>query len=69
MQKNRTLTKLCLALAIGLLTASIAAVINLTATKSLAFSAGHVNQTAGQMISGSITGTNTTSICTPHYPC
>ena len=63
----------CLALVIGVLTVSIGTIIMLTASTSFALAPG--NQTGGKMMSGSMTGTNTTSgmmhvqVCTPHYPC
>jgi hypothetical protein len=75
MQKNRMFTKACLVLVIGLLAVSIGTIIKLSATASFALSVVSGNQTGGKMVSGSMTGTNTTSgitrvqVCTPHYPC
>jgi len=75
MQKNRMFTTACLALVIYELAVSIGTIIKLTATTSFALTGVPGNQTGGKMMSGSMTGTNTTSgmmhvqMCTPHYPC
>jgi hypothetical protein len=61
----------CLALVISVLAVS-GTIIKMTATTSFALTVAPGNQTGGKMMSGSMTGTNTTSgmqICTPHYPC
>ena len=75
MQKNRMFTMTCLALVICVLAVSIGTIVKLTATTSFALIVVPGNQTGGKMMSGSVTGTNTTSgmmhveVCTPHYPC
>jgi hypothetical protein len=72
MQKNRMSTMACLALVIGVLTVSIGTVVKLT---TFALNAAPGNQTGGKMMSGNMTGTNTTSgmmhvqLCTSSYPC
>jgi hypothetical protein len=59
----------CLALAICILAVSVDTIIKLTATTSFALVPG--NHMGGKILSGGMTGTNTTSsmMCTPHYPC
>ncbi|PWU81609.1 MAG: hypothetical protein DLM72_06095 [Candidatus Nitrosopolaris wilkensis] len=68
----------CLALVIGVLAVSIGTIVKLTdttATTSFAMTAAPGNQTGGKMMSGNMTGTNTTNgmmhvqICTSSYPC
>jgi hypothetical protein len=71
MQKNRMFTMACLALVIGILAVNIGTIIKLTATAPFALNAAAGNHAGGKIISGSMTGANTTSgmMCTPHYPC
>jgi phage-related tail fiber protein len=75
MQKNRISTMACLALVVGVLAVGIGTIVKLTANASFAMTAAPGNQTAGKMISGNMTGTNTTNgmmhvqICTSSYPC
>jgi hypothetical protein len=65
----------CLALVIGILAVSIGTIVKLTATTSLAMTEAPGNQTGGKMMSGNMTGTNSTNgmmhvqICTSTYPC
>jgi phage-related tail fiber protein len=75
MQKNRMSSMACLALVIGVLAVSIGTIVKLTATTSVALTAAPGNQTGGKMMSGNMSGTNTTSgmmhmqLCTSSYPC
>jgi hypothetical protein len=71
MQKNRMFTMACLALVICILAVSIGTIIKLTATTSFALTVAAGSHTGGKIMSGGMTGTNTTSgmMCTPHYPC
>jgi phage-related tail fiber protein len=75
MQKNRMSRMACLALVIGVLAVSIGTIVKLTATTSVALTAALGNQTGGKMMSGNMSGTNTTSgmmhmqLCTSSYPC
>ena len=49
----------CLALVIGVLAVSIGTIVKVTATTSFAMTAAPGNQTGGKMMSGNMTGTNT----------
>ena len=75
MQENRLYSMACLALVIGVLAVSIGTIVKLTVTTSFAMTAAPGNQTSGKMMSGNMTGTNTTNgmmhvqICTSTYPC
>jgi phage-related tail fiber protein len=74
-QENRISSMACLALVIGVLAVSIGTIVKLTVTISFAMTAAPANQTSGKMMSGNMTGTNTTNgmmhvqICTSTYPC
>jgi hypothetical protein len=65
----------CLAFVIGVLAVSIGTIVKLNATTSFAMTAAQGNQTGGKMMSGNMTGTNSTNgmmhvqICTSTYPC
>jgi phage-related tail fiber protein len=75
MLKNRISTMACLALVISVLAVGIGTIVKLTADTSFAITAAPGNQTGGKMMSGNMTGTNTTNgmmhmqICTSSYPC
>ncbi|HET7147520.1 MAG TPA: hypothetical protein VFI73_03390 [Candidatus Nitrosopolaris sp.] len=74
MQKNRMSKIACIALA-GVLAASFGTIVKLTTTPTVAMAAAPGGQTGGKMISGNMTGTNTTNgmmhvqICSSTYPC
>jgi phage-related tail fiber protein len=75
MLKNRISTMACLALVISVLAVGIGTIVKLTADTSFAITAAPGNQTGEKMMSGNMTGTNTTNgmmhvqICTSSYPC
>ena len=76
MQENRISSMACLAVVIGVLAVSIGTIVKLTAaTTSFAITAAPGNQTGGKMMSGNMTGTDSTNgmmhvqICTSTYPC
>jgi phage-related tail fiber protein len=59
----------------GVLIVGTGTIFKLTAATSFAMTAAPGNQTGGKMMSGNMTGTNTTNgmmhvqICTSSYPC